>query len=41
MATLIQDTVSEKSSLSSQVEGICRELTHYGLVIMVGMIRSS
>ena len=38
MATLIQDTVSEKSSLSSQVEAVGRELARYGLVVVVGWI---
>jgi uncharacterized membrane protein YkgB len=38
MATLIQDTVSEKSSLSSQLEAVGRELTRYGLVVVVGWI---
>src|SRR3954451_2389245 len=38
MATLTQDTVSEKSSLSSQVEAVGRELTRYGLVVVVGWI---
>jgi len=38
MATLIQDTVSEKSSLSSQVEAVGRELTRYGLAVVVAWI---
>src|SRR5436190_19652456 len=38
MATLIQDTAHEKSSLSSQVEAVGRELTRYGLVVVVGWI---
>src|SRR3954451_24274999 len=38
MATLTQDTVSEKSSLSSQVEAVGRELTRYGLAVIVGWI---
>ena len=38
MATLIQDSVSEKSSLSSQVEAVGRLLTRYGLVVVVGWI---
>src|SRR5215510_6052753 len=38
MATLIQDTVSEKSSLSSQVEAAGSGLARYGLVVVVGWI---
>src|SRR3954471_11868481 len=38
MATLIQDPVSEKSSLSSQVEAVCSGLARYGLVVVVGWI---
>src|SRR6059058_470163 len=38
MATLIQDTVSEKSWLSSQVEAVGRGLTRYGLAVVVGWI---
>ena len=38
MATLIQDTVSEKSSLSSRAEEVGRELARYGLVVVVGWI---
>ena len=38
MAALIQDTVSEKSSLSSQVEAVGRELARYGLVVVVAWI---
>src|SRR5215831_9253324 len=38
MATLIQDTVSEKSSLSFQVEAVGRALARYGLVVVVGWI---
>src|SRR5690349_13107691 len=38
MATLMQDTVSEKSSLSSQVEAVGRALTRYGLAVVVGWI---
>src|SRR5215831_9616924 len=38
MTTLMQDTVYEKSSLSSQVEAVGRELTRYGLVVVVGWI---
>ena len=35
MATLIQDTVSEKSSLSSQVEAVGSGLARYGLAVVV------
>src|SRR5262245_41269792 len=38
MATLIQDTVSEKSSLSSQVEAVGSGLARYGLAAVVGWI---
>ena len=38
MATLIQDTVSEKSSLSSQVEAVGSGLARYGLAIVVAWI---
>ena len=38
MATLIQDTVSEKSSLSSQVEAVGSGLARYGLAIAVAWI---
>ena len=38
MATLIQDTVSEKSSLSSQVEAVGSGLARYGLAVVVGWI---
>jgi uncharacterized membrane protein YkgB len=38
MATLIKDTVSEKSSLSSQVEAVGSGLARYGLVVVVGWI---
>src|SRR3954453_21797641 len=38
MATLIQETVSEKSSLSSRAEEVGRELARYGLVVVVGWI---
>ena len=38
MTTLIQDTVSEKSSLSSQVEAVGSGLARYGLVVVVGWI---
>src|SRR5215468_10219241 len=38
MATLIQVTVSEKSSLSSQVEAVGRGLARYGLAVVVAWI---
>src|SRR5436190_5555129 len=38
MATLIQDTVYEKSSLSSQVEAVGSGLARYGLAIAVAWI---
>src|SRR5436309_12786793 len=38
MATLIQDTVSEKSSLSSQVEAVGSGLARYGLAEVVAWI---
>src|SRR3954462_9698602 len=38
MATLIQDTVSEKSSLSSQVEAVGSGLARYSLAVVVGWI---
>src|SRR5215472_18319476 len=38
MTTLMQDTAHEKSSLSSQVEAVGRELTRYGLVVVVAWI---
>ena len=38
MATLIQDTVSEKSSLSSQVEAVGSGLARYGLAAVVAWI---
>src|SRR6516162_4951551 len=38
MATLIQDTVYEKSSLSSQVEAVGSGLARYGLAIVVAWI---
>jgi len=38
MTTLMQDTVHEKRSMSSQVETVGRELTRYGLVVVVGWI---
>ena len=38
MATLMQDTAHEKSSLSSQVEAVGRGLARYGLVVVVAWI---
>src|SRR5215831_12486477 len=38
MATLIQDTVSEKNSLSSQVEAVGSGLARYGLAVVVAWI---
>ena len=38
MAALIQDTVSEKSSLSSQVEAVGSGLARYGLAVVVAWI---
>ena len=38
MATLMQDTAHEKRAMSSQVEAVGRELTRYGLVVVVGWI---
>src|SRR5262252_11172357 len=38
MATLIQDTVYEKSSLSSQVEAVGSGLARYGLAVVVAWI---
>jgi uncharacterized membrane protein YkgB len=38
MATLMQDTVHVKSSLSLQVEAVGRALARYGLVVVVGWI---
>ena len=38
MATLIQDTVFEKSSLSSQVEAVGSGLARYGLAVVGGWI---
>jgi uncharacterized membrane protein YkgB len=38
MTTLMQGTAYEKCSLSSQVEAVGRELTRYGLVVVVGWI---
>ena len=38
MATLMEDTVHAKNSLSSQVEVVGRALARYGLVVVVGWI---
>ena len=38
MTTLMQDTAHEQRAMSSQVEAVGRELTRYGLVIVVGWI---
>jgi reactive chlorine resistance protein C len=38
MTTLMQETADQRSSLSSQVEAVGRELTRYGLVVVVGWI---
>lgn len=38
MTTLMQDAAHEKSAMSSQVEAVGRELTRYGLVVIVGWI---
>src|SRR5215468_10744168 len=38
MATLMQDTAHEQRARGSQVEAIGRELTRYGLVVVVGWI---
>src|SRR5262245_2961052 len=38
MTTLMQDTAHEKRAMSSQVETVGRELTRYGLVVVVGWI---
>jgi uncharacterized membrane protein YkgB len=38
MTTLMQDTAYEKSSMSSQAAAIGRELTRYGLVVVVAWI---
>src|SRR6201998_1542244 len=38
MATLMQDYASEKRAMSSQVEAVGRELTRYGLAVVVGWI---
>src|SRR5262249_58153758 len=38
MTSLMQDTAHEKSSLSSRVEAVGRELARYGLVVVVAWI---
>src|ERR687885_1647252 len=38
MTTLMHDTAHEKRAMSSQVEVVGRELTRYGLVVLVGWI---
>ena len=38
MTTLLQNPLSEKSSISSRVEAVGRELARYGLVVVVGWI---
>jgi reactive chlorine resistance protein C len=38
MATLMQHTAHEKSSMSSRTEAVGRELARYGLVVVVGWI---
>ena len=39
MTTLMQDTAHEKRAMSSQVEAVGgRELTRYGLAVLVGWI---
>jgi len=38
MATLMQATAHEKRAMSSQVEAVGRELTRYGLAVVVGWI---
>ena len=38
MTTLMQDTAHETRAMSSQVEAVGRELTRYGLVVVVGWI---
>src|SRR5919205_943173 len=38
MTTLMQDTSHESRAMSSQVEAVGRELTRYGLVVVVGWI---
>src|SRR5438477_1329293 len=38
MTTLMQETTHEKRAISSRVEAVGRELTRYGLVVVVGWI---
>ena len=38
MTTLMQETAHEKRAMSSRVEAVGRELTRYGLVVVVGWI---
>src|SRR6188472_2096074 len=38
MTTLMHDTAHEKRAMSSQAESVGRELTRYGLVVVVGWI---
>src|SRR5260370_33507093 len=38
MTTLMHDTAHKKRTMSSQVEAVGRELTRYGLVVVVGWI---
>ena len=38
MTTLMHDTAHEKRAMSSRVEAVGRELTRYGLVVVVGWI---
>src|SRR3954453_13460259 len=38
MATLMQDTAREQRAMSSRVEAVGRELTRYGLAVVVGWI---
>src|SRR5947208_14503135 len=38
MTTLMQGTAHEKRAMSSQAEAVGRELTRYGLVVVVGWI---
>src|SRR5689334_6652907 len=38
LMTLMHDTAHEKRAMSSRVEAVGRELTRYGLVVVVGWI---
>ena len=38
MTTLMQETAQEQRAMSSRVEAVGRELTRYGLVVVVGWI---